>query len=344
MLTRDERELLWATSEGVHSWDLATERLTSAWPGYGTLICLSPDGSKLLSVNWRSDNPWRILATKSGAVIASLAKEMSGGQIAAFSPDGERLATADSGEIRLWATASGQLLNSAKVPESPKVVRFVRSDGRFILVGGAGSYLWDTSTADARELSAPGSAVVITADVSLNANSAITGDDTGVLRRWHTETWNEQIIGEHKGAKVVATTEDGRLVASAGVDGVIRLWSDPPSDSLATSLSRQPGPPTPVAVLDSHDGVAIDALLFTGDGARLVAASSHGVLKVWDVQRARLSAGVGGLRPLAFSSLSPNGRYLVGNRIAASGTRCRQRSRDRFGENGQDAIRVHCVL
>ncbi len=316
-LTSDERELVWARSEGVHAWDMATERLTSAWASYGTLIALSHDGSKLLSVNWSLSTPWRILATRSGSLIANLSNEIPAGQIAAFSRDGERLVTVGpNGDIHLWATASGQHLNATRIRDSAKFVRFAGPDGSLVLVGGARSYVWHTSSADVRELSAPGDAAVITADLSVDAPSVVTGDGFGVLRQWHTDSGKQQIIGEHKGLMVVAMTKDGRLIASAGVDGVIRLWTVGPHDSFGDLLvGRPPASPT-VAVLDPHDRLAIDALLFTSDGARLIAGSSVGVLRVWDVQKARLSAGIRALQ-VGAASLSANGRYLasVGSRL-----------------------------
>ncbi|MFD9700250.1 BTAD domain-containing putative transcriptional regulator [Lentzea sp. NPDC059081] len=89
----------------------------------------------------------------------------------------------------------------------------------------------------------------------------------------------------------------GTVVASAGDDGTVRLWS---LDGAA------------LATLDGHAG-RVESVAFSQDGARLAAVTRDHVVTIWDVPRhERLtsftSSGLGASTDIAFQ---PDGRALV---------------------------------
>jgi WD40 repeat protein len=69
----------------------------------------------------------------------------------------------------------------------------------------------------------------------------------------------------------VAFTADGKMLASAGDDGTVRLWNT--SDPTAPSPLGSP--------LTGHDGPVL-AVAFTGDGKMLASAGGDGTVRLWN--------------------------------------------------------------
>jgi RNA polymerase sigma factor (sigma-70 family) len=143
----------------------------------------------------------------------------------------------------------------------------------------------------------PVPAQVCAVDFSPDGTAVVVGDDHGravVIPAWRTGGAEPGIcVDEHHEGTVRAVrfAPDGQAVASAGADGVIRLWVPDTGQVLHT--------------LAGHCG-AVNALAFSPGGKTLASAGEDGTVRLWDpatgAQRRTCCGHTGPVRALAFST------------------------------------------
>src|SRR5207248_2275847 len=148
-LSRDGGLLACAdSSNAVHVWDLASHRdlaVLRAHAGEVRCLAFSPDGHRIVSGgedrsvylrSWRDEN---VGAKPAGALVSPTDVRL------ALSPDGTRLAAADSEcGLRIWETASGQPVPPPAEASTIAAVAY-SPDGRWLAGGGADARirLWE---------------------------------------------------------------------------------------------------------------------------------------------------------------------------------------------------------
>src|SRR5262249_26820922 len=130
--------------------------------------------------------------------------------------------------------------------------------------------------------------------------NALVAASRHVVRMWYLAGTGEKHIlsGHNKAITGLAFSPDGKLLASAGDDPVVRIW-----DSMTGQLLKQ--------LPYFHSGGS--KLAFSADGMKL-AAAAEGAVQIWDVPSWRKLAALtdpelgSSIGSLAFS---PNGHYLA---------------------------------
>ena len=303
-LSADQRAVFRATTRGVHRWDLDTRTLTGAWSGHGLVFALAHDGSCLLSMDERLPRPWRVLVTASGETRATLDERLAQAfRHATFSPNSRLLATvAADRSVTVWSADSGDRIATTRLPNGVTFVAFAADQDVLVAGGYDDLYVWQFRTDFLPQILRGGFGVA-TNSGDANSTDAVTVDASGTVRWWQFGLGTPLTsVGRHRGAAVVTLADNGEFAATGGADGVVYLWSRPRDATPSTG---------PAAVFDPHEPISIDAVRLTHDNRYLVTAS-NGVLRVWDVTKARLATGFPNM-PIQsiLSYVSANGQFAV---------------------------------
>jgi WD40 repeat protein len=289
-------------------------------------IAFSPDGSRLATSG--QDATVRVWAVGlDGAQESlSLAGHSDFVDRLAFSPDGRSLATASSdGTARIWdisPSGNQEILTLAGHRDSRRRVAYSPDGTRLATTGGDGQALILEAESGETLLTFPHPAgVVWQAVFSLDGTRLATAGEDNTARVWDAADGRELLTltghsqappvgGFYPGIASVAFSPDGKVLASAGADGQVRLWDVETGES-ALALQAHP------------DGIGATRVAFSPDGSRLAAASdAHPVegdpeagdplVRVWDLASGQELYTLTGLPNRAWGlAFSPDGAKLV---------------------------------
>ena len=108
-----------------------------------------------------------------------------------------------------------------------------------------------------------------------DGRAIVSGDYTGVLHLWESDTGRLQhtFTGRHAGIHAVTIDRDGRRLACACTDGTPLLW-----DLAGRALLH---------TFAAHRGATWD-VIFSSDGRLLASSGDDGLIKLWDVKERTL--------------------------------------------------------
>ena len=238
-----------------------TEGVTSA--------VFSPDGRRVVTAS--DDATARVWDPGTADALELVGDHESAVTAAALSPDGRLAVSADAaGGVRLWDVERKRAQWSDGLPGPLWTVAF-SPDGSRVAAGGHGdlddrAFVWDVASGEriasfAHEDS-PG-AVEFTAD-----GARLLAAGGRFVRVW--SVGDEEVVRDIRTTSVVTADVDGAgaLIASAGLDGVARIW-----DARTSDLVHE---------LEGHEDGILD-VAFDQDARRLVTAGADDTARIWDV-------------------------------------------------------------
>ena len=279
------------------------------------LHVLSPSGRQV-AVCGADHNDVYLYDVATGKLDAVLSEHSAPATSVAYRPDGKQVATASNDQtIRLWDPATGQqtaLLRPEAAPSqldrNPDVA--YNADGSRIasypsLAGGVGtSRLWDATTG--KEIAVLATWQELPRPVVFSPDGKRVAVGFGEFLYLCDTLSGRQIAVRGPLANRVAflaySTDGKRIASSVFVDasGVIHLWDGENGKE--------------VAKLRGHTG-AVNALLFSPDGSRLISGGGYpdNTTRLWDAATGQpltpiLAGHKNGMNTLAFS---PDGKQVV---------------------------------
>ncbi len=235
-----------------------------------------------------------------------------------FSPDGAQIASCgEDMTVRLWSTASGELLHTIAAHEGAVMGVDISHDGNIIASCSEDKTvrLWDARTGEPLRTLQGHSSAVWTVAFSLDNRMLASCSNDETVRIWdpHTGEAQQLLQGHHNVVVGVDFSYDSKLLASCSFDKTICLWDvgngtmqrrlrysdivygvawSPDGDLLASCSADgsiclwDTSNGQILQTLTGHDG-AVWTVDFSPDGRLLVSGSEDGSLRLWDVYQGR---------------------------------------------------------
>jgi RNA polymerase sigma factor (sigma-70 family) len=208
---------------------------TRLWlPGHVAALAYSHDGKTVASLGYERTSRTASVEVKGTAAVFALT-------------------TGYDRTVRLWGAADGRARGALSLFAAEE-----KPDGP---LPSGHAFFHKPESSGASLTFSPGDKLLATTDLA-------PADERGAVV-WDLATGKEKLRlagGECKGIAALAFAPDGKRLAAAGRDGVVRLWDL--------------GEGKEVGRFEGHEGV-VSALAFSADGERLLTGGADGTVRLW---------------------------------------------------------------
>jgi WD40 repeat protein len=246
-------------------------------------MSLAPDGKTLALV--QLPGRLRLWDVAAGKELPRTPKLPAPVAAAVFAPKGRTLVSASVvGHLHFWDCAKAEELR-----ESQNVQAFIRllaatNDGATVAWCGNEHrvVLWDAKAGKQIQEFRPQGNKVSELVFSPDGETLFAAGSAGVhVFALQQESAGRDLSGRSGSVFAAAVSPDGRMVATGGRDGVVRLWE------IASGKERR---------AMYGDTASVRAAAFSADGAVLATGSNNGFIRLWDVASGQRLHSFGGHR------------------------------------------------
>jgi WD40 repeat protein len=333
----------------VHLWDATNGQVVKILDKHTkpvTAVAFTSDGLQLASgSNDSTACLWAWSATSGNIVRTFGERSLECVNTIALSPDRRLLATGSNDVmIRLWDTASGQLLQTLRDTHGVHTLAF-SPDGRQLASGGADNtvQLWDVTSEKKLRTFRGHTNWISSVAFSPDGRLLVSGSSDKSVNLWDATSGELlQTLSGHTGSiNAVAFSPDGRQVASGSNDETVRLWDVESSIALPKPSKYINDDEKPHAVAFSPNGrylvsnrhlhdvtnscvlnsvSGFRAAAFSPDGQQLALASDLHTINLWETTGRRLQTLNGHTRPITAVVFSSDGQQVASGSV--DGTLC----------------------
>ncbi|MBF0628942.1 MAG: caspase family protein [Magnetococcales bacterium] len=303
----NEAAQLWNLTTGQRELDLrghaGAVQAVAFVPGSGTYGYSAKPGTKQAAhrkgflVTAGVDGEARLWSMITGETVRRFRGHAGPVNAVAVTPDGQTLFTAgEDGAIKAWKLDDGSPVRTLSGHAGPVKSLLLSRDGKNLASGGMDGALriWNpTSGAMVQEFSG-GEGPVLSLSWSGDGSRVAAGHESGAVRVHPLKGGSDLVITAPSGAtRGVAMRPDNSQIATAGADGVIRLWSL----SDGALIKELPG----------HQK-AVQTLTYGDNGRLLLSGSQDQTLRVWKPETGAELARLVSMRS-GWAVVAPDGRF-----------------------------------
>jgi WD40 repeat protein len=271
-------------------------------------LAVSPDGRRIAVASQEADNLVRIFDADTGQPAGPpLRGHERHVQSIAYSPDGDRIATASSDKaIRIWDAHTAQPVGVPLRGHEDVVNGVAYSpDGHRIASASSDKTIrfWDAHTGQPIGAPLRGDVEIQSVAFSPDGHRLVSGDRNGLAQRWDVDTGQPLggplSTGQRAISATVAFSPDGqRIAVGGGFDFALHLFD------------AQTGLPT--GQLSGHTNT-VNGVAFSRDGRTIATGSDDRTVRLWDAETLQplgqpLIGHQNAVGPVAFS---PDGKRVI---------------------------------
>ncbi|NEO78219.1 AAA-like domain-containing protein [Moorena sp. SIO4G3] len=215
----------------------------------------------------------------------------------AFSPNGQRLATASGDAIaRIWDNQGNQIALLTGHQDSVRSVAFSPNGQRLATASVDGTArIWNLQGNQIALLTGHKEWLTSVA-FSPNGQRLATGSADGTVRIWDNQGNQIALLTRHQfRVNSVVFSPDGQRLATASVDGTARIWDNQGNQ---------------IALLTGHQNGVL-SVAFSPDGQNLATASVDNTARIWDNQGNQIALLTGHQNWVLSVAFSPDGQNLA---------------------------------